>query len=110
MSNALHIRWMIRRDMAEVLSIEQASFDFAWTEQDFMRVLRQRNGIGMVVESGETIVGFMVYELHKGWLELLNFAVLPQLRRKGIGHAMVEKLKGKLSDKNRNTLTLKVRE
>ena len=39
----VHIRWMIRRDMAEVLQTEQASFDFAWTEEDFLRCLRQRN-------------------------------------------------------------------
>ena len=26
----VHIRWMIRRDMEEVLNIEQASFEFPW--------------------------------------------------------------------------------
>ena len=28
----VHIRWMIRRDMPEVLAIEHASFEHAWTE------------------------------------------------------------------------------
>jgi len=31
----VHIRWMIRRDMPEVIQTEQASFDFSWTEEDF---------------------------------------------------------------------------
>ena len=33
----VHIRWMIRRDMPEVLQTEQESFEFAWTEEDFLR-------------------------------------------------------------------------
>ena len=41
-----HIRWMIRRDMPEVLAIEAASFEFPWLEDDFIRCLRQRNCIG----------------------------------------------------------------
>ena len=55
----VHIRWMIRRDMPEVLQAEQASFEFPWTEEDFLRCLRQRNCIGMVAEQGEKVVGFM---------------------------------------------------
>src|SRR4029079_7559263 len=31
----VHIRWMIRRDMAEVLEIEAAGFEFPWSEEDF---------------------------------------------------------------------------
>ncbi len=46
----VHIRWMIRRDMPEVLQTEQESFDYSWTEEDFLRCLRQRNCIGMVAD------------------------------------------------------------
>ncbi len=70
-----HIRWMIRRDMAEVLEIESEGFEFPWREEDFIRCLRQRNCIGMVAEHAERVVGFMIYELHKTRLHLLNFAV-----------------------------------
>ena len=49
----VHIRWMIRRDMAEVLEIERAAFEFPWFEEEFIRCLRQRNCIGMVAEHGE---------------------------------------------------------
>ena len=41
----VHIRWMIRRNMPEVLAIEHASQDFPWCEEEFLRVLRQRNRI-----------------------------------------------------------------
>jgi ribosomal-protein-alanine N-acetyltransferase len=106
----LHIRWMIRRDMAEVLKAEVASFEYAWTEEDFLRCLRQRNCIGMVAEIHDRIVGFMIYELHKSKLHVLNFAVAPQHRRTGIGRTMVKKLIGKLATHRRSKITLAVRE
>src|SRR2546421_2251448 len=106
----VHIRWMIRRDMPEVLQTEQASFDYAWTEEDFLRCLRQRNCIGMVAEQGEKVVGFMIYELHKTKLHILNFAVHPACRRLGVGGQMVAKLVSKLSNHRRTRITLAVRE
>ena len=106
----VHIRWMIRRDMPEVLQTEQESFEYAWTEEDFLRCLRQRNCIGMVAEQGEKVVGFMIYELHKAKLHILNFAVHPSSRRKGVGAQMVAKLISKLSSHRRTRITLAVRE
>lgn len=106
----IHIRWMIRRDMPEVLRSERESFDYSWTEEDFLRCLRQRNCIGMVAESSEKVVGFMIYELHKHKLHVLNFAVAPDFRRNGIGTQMLGKLVGKLSSHRRTRITLAVRE
>src|SRR5262245_11740991 len=106
----VHIRWMIRRDMPEVLQTEQESFEFSWTEEDFLRCLRQRNCIGMVAEQGEKVVGFMIYELHKQKLHILNFAVHPTFRRLHIGSQMVGKLISKLSSHRRTRITLEVRE
>ena len=106
----VHIRWMIRRDMPEVLQTEQLSFEYAWTEEDFLRCLRQRNCIGMVAEHGEKVVGFMSYELHKNKLHILNFAVHPAWRRMGVGAQMVAKLISKLSSHRRTRITLEVRE
>ena len=105
-----HIRWMIRRDMPDVLTAELASFDYAWTEDDFLRCLRQRNCIGMVAERDERVIGFMIYELHKTRLHILNFAVSPEARREGIGGMMVAKLIHKLTTHRRLKITLAVRE
>jgi len=106
----VHIRWMIRRDMPEVLQTEQESFEFSWTEEDFLKCLRQRNCIGMVAEHNEKVIGFMIYELHKAKLHVLNFAVHPSHRRTGVGRQMVAKLIGKLSSHRRTKVTLAVRE
>jgi len=106
----VHIRWMIRRDMPEVLDIERASFEFPWFEEDFIRCLRQRNCIGMVAEHAEHVVGFMIYELHKTRLHILNFAVAKNFHHRGVGTQMIEKLIGKLSSQRRTEITLEVRE
>lgn len=107
---SVHIRWMIRRDMPEVLEIENGSFEFPWFEEDFIRCLRQRNCIGMVAEYDEHVVGFMIYELHKSRLHILNFAVHPEFRRSNVGVNMVNKLVSKLSHQRRTQITLEVRE
>ena len=106
----VHIRWMIRRDMPEVLAIEGESFEFPWLEEDFIRCLRQRNCIGMVAEHEDRVVGFMIYELHKTRIHVLNFAVVEEFRRSGVGSQMVAKLSAKLSVQRRSRIILEVRE
>lgn len=59
------IQWMIRRDLPSVLAIDTACHEHPWSEEEFIRCLRQRNCIGMVAKlPDEQIVGYMVYELH----------------------------------------------
>jgi ribosomal-protein-alanine N-acetyltransferase len=106
----IHVRWMIRRDMAEVLEIEQEAFEFPWSDDDFTRCMRQRNCIGMVAEMADSVVAFMIYELHRSRLHVLNFAVRRSHRRLGIGTQMMEKLVGKLTPERRNRIVLEVRE
>lgn len=106
----VQIRWLIRRDMPEVLQIEQSSFGAAWTDEDFLSCLRQRNCIGMVAEHNHQIVGFMIYELHKARLHILNFAVSPEFRRMGAGTQMVLRLVDKLSQQRRHEILLDLRE
>ena len=107
---SVRIRWMIRRDMPEALAVEESSFEFPWTEEDFVRCLRQRNCIGMVAERNDKIVGFMIYELLQSELHVLNFAVRKEFRRMGVGSQMMEKLISKLSYGRRDRIVLEVRE
>jgi ribosomal-protein-alanine N-acetyltransferase len=101
---------MIRRDMPEVLQTEQESFEQPWTEENFLHCLRQRNCIGMVAEQGDKIIGYMIYELHKSKLHIVNLAVQPAYRRQNVGGQMVAKLISKLSSHRRTKITLEVRE
>ena len=104
----VYIRWMIRRDMPEVLRIEQTSYKYPWNEKDFLACLRHRNCIGLVAEQGEKVVGFMIYELHKKMIHVLNLAVHSESYRRGIGTQMAEKLVSKLSSHKRTRIVMEV--
>lgn len=106
----LHIRWMIRRDFPEVLEIEGESFEYPWSNGDFVDALRCRNCIGMVAEHEDQVVGFMLYNLCRSRLHVINFAVGKDYRRRGVGAQMTAKLIGKLSPHRRSRILLEVRE
>ncbi len=108
---SVQIRWLIRRDMDQIHRIEAEAFEVPWTEDDFLKSLRQRHIIGMVAENQRgDIVGFMIYALQKDRLHIMNFAVDPSSWRRGIGRQMVEKLKAKLSQQRRTVLELVIGE
>ena len=106
----VHIRWLVSRDMAEVLEIEQESFEFPWSEEDYLHCLRSRNCIGMVAEYHGEVVGYMIYELAKNKIQLLNMATARLYRRCGVATQMVAKLIGKLTLQRRNRITFEIRE
>lgn len=104
------ITWMIRQNLAEVMEIENLSFPWPWTEDELLSCLSQRNCIGLVAKRDGVIAGFMVYELLKSKLHVLNFAVHPEFRRQQVGSQMVDKLISKLSQQRRTEIVLEVRE
>lgn len=99
-----YIRWMIRFDMPAILEIENQSFPSPWSEDDFIRCLRQRNCIGLVAERENQVVGYMIYELQRNRISVLNLAVSVAHRRKGVAGALVSKLVDKLSCERRDRI------
>ena len=93
----VHIRWMISRDLPQVLAIEVSRFANPLTEREFSALLHEQQIIAMVAERDEEIVGFMIYRLCSGRLILLQIAVREDLILNGIGTQMVKKLRAKLS-------------
>lgn len=79
----LYFNWMIRRDMPYVLALEKGqpvqSWD-EWTEEDYIKHLRQRNEIAMVVRDSndpDKVFGCIVYRLKKDSLEILHIVLRP---------------------------------
>lgn len=103
-------RWMIRVDMGEVLRIEREAFPCPWSESDFTAVLRRNNCIGHVAVHQDRVVGYMIYELRRNSLHLLNFAVDVWSQRQGVGAAMAARLRAKLSSQRRKCIVAHVRE
>lgn len=106
----VHSRWLIRRDMPEVMAIENEAFGYdAWREREFVDTLKGRNCIAIVAEHSEQVVGYMVYLLNLRSFEIINFAVAAEFRRQEIGRQLLQKLIGKLS-RRRSRIVADVRE
>lgn len=104
------IRWHVPRDLPAILAIEAASFPVPWSEQEFRRVRRQRCNICLVAEWYDRVLGFMLFTLHPRRLHVLNFAVHPDYRRRGVGAQMVAKLTSKLTTHRRSRIVMDVSE
>lgn len=99
-----HLRWMLRQDLPAVVAIESDSFDFPWSEEEFIRCLRHRTSFGLVAEHSERVVGYALYEVRPQSVWVLNLAVHPHYRRQGIGRQLLSKLLGNLNSYRRRTL------
>lgn len=108
-----HIRWAIRRDMPEILQMEEST-PYPLSEEDILRYLRGLHRIGMVAEDGSLpgapVLGYMLYELGRGYLHLDRLVVHPAYRRQGVGARLVIKLINKLSHHHRTTLSAELAE
>ena len=114
LETGLHIRWLTRRDMADVLQIQTERFEnegpkFLWTEQEFLRCLSRRNCSGVVAEHDNSVIGFMIYELYTTTPHLLNLAIADGFRRRGAGSQLLIRLIERLNPR-RTCLLVKVRE
>ncbi len=102
-------RWMVRRDLPQVLRIESQSFATPWEDFDFVAKLRQPNIIGIVAEHDGLIAGHCVYIAGKHEVFVERLAVAREYRRKGIARTLVDKLQGKLHG-NRRRVVMDVRD
>lgn len=102
------VRWMLKRDVDEVLRIEALATRDPLSRKDLMDHLRQRNCIGMVVDNGHEAVGYMVYLLHKSSLVLIRLAVHPDWQRSGVATQMIDRLKLKLHHHRRREIFINV--
>ena len=113
-----HIRWLLNRDRDEIVEIETRSSHHVqpWTRKDLDDTLRLNDCIGMVAEECSIMpktIGYMIYELYKKEIFLLNFAVIPERQRSGIGTEIMNNLISKLGVGircRRTKISLRVRE
>lgn len=97
------IRWIRRKDMDAVLTMDRMAFSAGdcWDESEWSNMLKQRNAIGVVAETDYDIHGVVVYSLHKFHLFIERVVVRNSDRRKGYGSQMVQRLIDKLSPEKR---------
>jgi ribosomal-protein-alanine N-acetyltransferase len=73
------------RDLQQVMAIETACFSSPWSRSNFLFELRSMGSCCMLARLGNKVVGYGI-----GWfvldeLHIMNIAVRPDWRRRGIG-------------------------
>jgi len=84
------IRPIEPRDVDSILAVQSVCPEIAqWTAWDYARVARGEMA-GWVAEEDGAVNGFLVARRIAGDLEILNFAVRPESRRRGIGAGLLQ--------------------
>ena len=97
--------------MPHVLEIENATSRFSWREEDFLYYYRKTTDHQFkVVQYGDNIIAFAVYEVGQKEIHILNVAVRPTMQRRGIGMGIMEIIKKEFLYKGRNSMTIEVNE
>jgi ribosomal-protein-alanine N-acetyltransferase len=85
----LTIRPIESRDIEAMLAIQQASPEVAqWTAPDYARVVAG-DMAGWVAEESDAVLGFLTARRAATDLEILNFAVGLDVRRRGLGTSLL---------------------
>ena len=110
------LRWMMQRDLAQVLPIAGQAAPEAWGRQDFLNLFQSADAAGWVAEVEDRVVGFLTYRVTwqpedagaappRGKQEtnarplrivIQNLAVAPEWRRRGAALALLNRLGQKL--------------
>lgn len=102
------LRPMADADLARVVKVEQAAYEFPWTLGIFRDCLR----VGYhcyVYDCQAGLVGHGVMSVAAGECHLLNICVHPDWQRRGLGRELVEFLLGVARKRGAGTALLEVR-
>ncbi len=101
---------MLAEDLEEVVRIEKASMPSPWSKELFEEELRRSAAHYFVAEEGNRVAGYMGYWEAPQEAHIINLAVSPPFRNRGVGQRMVEFCLGFAAKRGAKLATLEVRE
>ena len=105
----IEIRLMTASDVAPVAALEKFCFSDPWSEKSVASELENQLALWLVAVEGETVVGYVGSQTVMDETDMMNVAVHPDFRRRGIAEALVNGLVEELKTKDSHCLTLEVR-
>jgi [ribosomal protein S18]-alanine N-acetyltransferase len=104
------IRSAVPADAKALLAIERRSFTDPWSEASFHEALTSAWTFGLVAETGRGVTGYLIGREVAGTGEVLNLAIVPESRRRGIAGALLESALVAFRRRNVDEVFLEVRE
>lgn len=106
----IKIERMCEHHVAQIAELEQQCFSDPWSVNSIQYELNNRLSLWLVATDGETVVGYIGSQTVLGEADIMNVAVSPQYRRRGIGEKLITSLELLLKEeKDVYQLTLEVR-
>ncbi|HEX2127740.1 MAG TPA: ribosomal protein S18-alanine N-acetyltransferase [Solirubrobacterales bacterium] len=105
--SGLAVRRLVYGDLPAVLAIERRSFGTPWSLAMFVLELSKPSGICLCVSSGDSIAGYLVCSRYADVWHLMNIAVAPDHRRRGIATLLMESLFEQAGEDARFTLEVR---
>ena len=95
--------------VAAIAELEKICFNDPWSVNAFYSELDNPLALWLVAMDGDTIAGYVGSQSVLGWADMMNIAVSPEYRRKGIGEELINNLISQLKEQKVTCLTLEVR-
>ena len=103
------VRRLTYADLPQVVAIERRAFPTPWSLAMFVLELSKPSGICLAAVQEGGLVGYCICSRYDTIWHVMNVAVMPELRRRGIASALLDRLLERIDDP-RSQLTLEVRE
>ena len=106
----IELRALDARDLDALDEIERRSYPAPWSRSMFAAEIQKPGALslGAYIESGE-LVGYAIVSRYVDAWHLMNIAVAPEFRRRGIATALLERLFEVTASDPRRGYTLEVR-
>lgn len=85
----LIIMKMEKDDIGQILEIENVSFPTPWHRYIFELEMKKPRTLQLVSKSGERVAGYIISWMMYDEVHILNVAVHPEFRRKGIARRLI---------------------
>jgi len=95
--------------VAQIAQLEKLCFSDPWSERSIASELENKLSYWLVALEGDTVAGYIGSQTVMGETDMMNVAVHPDYRRKGIAEALVTGLVEALKAQGSHCLTLEVR-
>ena len=95
--------------VAQIAELERICFSDPWSENSIASELDNKLAFWLVAMDGETVAGYIGSQTVMDETDMMNVAVHPDFRRKGIAEALINALIDNLKQMESRCLTLEVR-